>query len=139
MKITRLLSLLFLSCVLLLTACEKVEYFKSEKTISKQIQGSWSLVPIPQSNPKEIWTFSNNVVYRSKQLNGGDIVPFDTASYTVNTYATKVVIEIENFRQVKEELNGDWQVVELTDDYLIFATDHHKSTGILQREFTRMN
>ena len=119
------------------TSCEKMEYLRSEKSVSKQLQGNWSLVPIPQTKPAEIWTFSNNMVYRSIEANGL-MTPIDTGHYSINTSSTKVVIEISQFKRVLDELNGDWEVVQLDDDYLIFATDHYGSSGVLQREFTKI-
>jgi len=119
------------------TSCEKMEYLRSEKSVSKQLQGKWSLVPIPQTKPAEIWTFSNNLVYRSIEASGV-MTPVDTGNYTINTYTSKVIVEIKNFKRVLDELNGNWQVVQLDDDYLIIATDHYGSSGVLQREFTRI-
>lgn len=121
---------------LIITACEKTEYFKSEKAVKEKLKGSWTLVPIPRTSPDETWTFSDNVVYRSQMI-GSVMTPIDTGVYTISTSLMKVEIKIENFKIVLDELNGTWQVVTLDSDYLIMATDHDGTTGILQREFTR--
>ena len=126
-----------LLAILSLSSCEKVEYFQSEKNVHSQLTGSWQLVPIPSTKPLEEWTFNEDFVYRSVLINS-IMTPVDTSTYTINTSLMKVVVVIDQFKLTLDELNGDWQVVQLNDNYLIIATDHYDSTGILEREFTRV-
>ncbi len=119
-------------------SCSKTEYFKSESKIKEQLQGSWNLIPIPRTSPAETWIFADGSLIRHKAPTyNTEPVPFDTATFTVNTSMLKVEIKIDNFKVLLDELNGTWQVVSLDDDFLVIATDHDGSTGILQREFQK--
>ncbi|MCC7231953.1 MAG: hypothetical protein IT242_03340, partial [Bacteroidia bacterium] len=104
----------------------------------KQLQGTWSLIPIPRTDPKEEWIFNDGTLYRKKGNNNGSApVPFDTATYSVKTGLSSVKIKIENFKAVLDELNGTWDVVTLDNDILFIATDHDGTSGIMQREFQK--
>lgn len=116
--------------------CEKVEMLKSEKSVEKELEGTWSLIPIPRTNPAEEWSFRENTVIRS-QMVGGTMTPIDTGHYTVKTSLMKSFIKFEDFRIVLDELNGEWQIVELSSNVFIIATDHNGSTGIMERDFSR--
>jgi len=134
----------FLSWVISITvmigswSCGKTEYFKSESKINDQLKGSWTLIPIPRTNPPETWIFSDGTVVRYKAPSyNADPVPYDTGTFTVKTSMLKVEIKIDNFKVLLDELNGTWQVVSLDDDFLVIATDHDGASGILQREFQK--
>ncbi|TAH40373.1 MAG: hypothetical protein EYC69_11215 [Bacteroidetes bacterium] len=119
-------------------SCSKTEYFKSESKIKEQLLGSWNLIPIPRTNPPETWIFSDASIVRQKAPSyNTEPVPYDTATFTVNTSMLKVEIKIDNFKVLLDELNGTWQVVSLDDDFLVIATDHDGTSGILQREFQK--
>ncbi|MBP6335888.1 MAG: hypothetical protein KA444_10495 [Bacteroidia bacterium] len=139
MKTTNFLS--WMIAVLIITgtsSCSKTEFFKSESKVEDQLQGSWSLIPIPRTNPAETWIFTDGIVYRQKGVGfGTEPMPYDTGTFTVNTSMTKVQVKIDNFHVVLDELNGNWQVVTLNDEFLIMATDHDGATGIMQREFQK--
>lgn len=139
MKTKAFLSWLFAgSIILAFWSCSKTEYFKSESKVNEQLKGSWTLLPIPRTAHKETWTFNEGTVYRHKATSyDTEPVPYDTGTYTVHTSLLKVEIKIDNFRVLLDELNGKWQVVTLNDQFLVMATDHDGSTGILQREFEK--
>jgi hypothetical protein len=116
--------------------CEKVEMLKSEKGVEKELEGTWNLIPIPRTNPAEEWSFQDNTVIR-RQMIGGVMTPIDTGHYTVKTTLMKSYVKFEDFRLVLSELNGEWQIVELSSNVFIIATDHDGSTGIMERDFSR--
>ena len=76
--------LLLVTIAASLSSCEKVEYFKSEKNVREELKGSWNLVPIPRTNPDQIWTFSDDLIYRKVMINGA-MVPVDTGRYVIHT------------------------------------------------------
>lgn len=138
MIIRRALSvLIIISIAASLSSCEKVEYFKSEKGVREELKGSWNLVPIPRTNPAQIWTFSDDLIYRKVMINGA-MVPVDTGRYVINTSLMKVVFVTEGFTPVAE-LDADWHIVQLDKDFLIIATDYYDTKGIYELEFTRAN
>ncbi len=138
MMFRRTLSVLLLVTIAAsLSSCEKVEYFKSEKNVREELKGSWNLVPIPRTNPDQIWTFSDDLIYRKVMINGA-MVPVDTGRYVINTSLMKVVFVTEGFTPVAE-LDADWHIVQLDKDFLIIATDYYDTKGIYQLEFTRAN
>jgi hypothetical protein len=131
----------WLIAVVLITgsvSCSKTEYFKSESKVKEQLNGSWNLLPIPRTAANETWIFSEGTVYRLKATSfDSSPVPYDTGTYTVKTSLLKVELKIDNFRVKLDELNANWQVVTLNDDFLVIATDHDGVSGILQREFEK--
>lgn len=129
--------LIMISIAASLSSCEKVEYFKSEKNVREELKGSWNLVPIPRTNPAQIWTFSDDLIYRKVMINGA-MVPVDTGRYVINTSLMKVVFVTEGFTPVAE-LDADWHIVQLDKDFLIIATDYYDTKGIYELEFTRAN
>jgi hypothetical protein len=121
------------------SGCEKVEYFKSEKSIRSELNDDWRLVPIPRNdNELEIWTFSDNVVTRTVSDRSGRILSVLKGVYSLNVKLMKTDIIITGFTEGMDHLNGDWRIVQLDKDFLIIATDHYDTTGILEREFVRI-
>lgn len=128
------IGLLLVLCVVTLISCSKEEYLKSESGIKSQLQGSWSLVPIPRTNPDQNWAFnSSNKMVRTQ--NSIDYV----GDFKINTTLTKAEIKLENFLVVSGEFdyNGTWQIVQLDDDFLIIANDRDGTSGIKELEFTK--
>jgi hypothetical protein len=127
-------SLIIVLCFVALFSCSKEEYLKSESGIKKELEGSWSLVPIPRTNPDQNWAFnSNDKMVRSQ--NGIDYV----GDFKINTTISKAEIKLENFLVVSGEFNynGTWQIVQLDDDFLIIANDQDGTSGIKELEFVK--
>ena len=126
--------LVLLLCFVALYSCSKEEYFKSESGIKKQLEGSWSLIPIPRTNPDQNWAFDNTDKMTRSELN----VNY-TGDFTVSTSLTKAEIKLENFTVVSGsfDYNGTWEIVQLDDDFLIIANDREGTTGIKELEFTK--
>jgi len=121
------------------SGCEKVESFKSEKSIQSELSDSWRLVPIPRNDDElEVWTFSDNVVTRTVSDRSGRILSVLKGVYTLNVKLMKSDIIISGFIEGMDHLNGNWRIVQLDKDFLIIATDHYDTTGILEREFVRI-
>jgi hypothetical protein len=134
-----LLVALFGLLTLPFSGCEKVEYFKSEKNVRKELTDSWRLVPIPRNDDQlEVWSFSDNVVTRTVSDRNGNVQSVLKGVYSLNVRLMKIDIIITGFSEGMDHLNGDWRVVQLDKDFLIIATDHYDTTGILEREFVRI-
>ncbi|MFZ7145129.1 MAG: hypothetical protein ACO1G6_07275 [Bacteroidota bacterium] len=117
-----------------LFSCSKEEYFKSESGIKKQLEGSWSLIPIPRTNPDQNWAFDTN----DKMIRSESGVNY-TGDFKVSTSLTKAEIKLENFLVVSGsfDYNGTWEIVQLDDDFLIIANDREGTSGIKELEFTK--
>ena len=77
-------------------SCGKTEYFKSESKVNEQLKGSWSLLPIPRTAANETWVFAEGTLYRHKASGFGmEPIPYDTATYSVNTSLLKVEVKIK--------------------------------------------
>lgn len=128
-----LLTWVMLLGIISMFSCGKEEYLKSEDGIKKQLSGSWNLVPIPRTDPNQVWTFSDETFTR---LQGSQT--YD-GSYKVHTTMFKAEIKVENMAQVSGErnYNGTWQIVTLDKDYLIIVNDGDGTTGITELEFTK--
>ena len=118
----------------LLSSCEKTEYFKSESGVDKDLQGKWTLLPIPKTSPVEEWTFHEGKIYFTKQdITTGTFNAVDTGSYSVHTSLSKVEINIKDV-EFFIEYNGTWEVVLLDGKILVIAIKH---SGILERDFEK--
>ncbi len=135
MKINR--SLLFAAlfpAFFIFSSCEKTEMFKSEKTIKKQLVGTWNRIPIPKTLPDMNWIFEDNgTVYL--QQSGNET---DTGAYEIKTSLTKVDLKIKNLTRF-EDYNATWQVVLLDNEVLVMANDHSGATGIKELDFQKRN
>ncbi|MBK7849932.1 MAG: hypothetical protein IPJ66_02015 [Bacteroidetes bacterium] len=135
MKINRslLLAALF-PAFFIFSSCEKTEMFKSEKTIKKQLVGTWNRIPIPKTLPDMNWIFEDNgTVYL--QQSGNET---DTGAYEIKTSLTKVDLKIKNLTRF-EDYNATWQVVLLDNEVLVMANDHSGATGIKELDFQKRN
>lgn len=135
MKINR--SLLFAAlfpAFFIFSSCEKTEMFKSEKTIKKQLVGTWSRIPIPKTLADMSWIFdeSGNVYIQEAGMTG------DTGTYEIKTTLTKVELKIKNLDQ-HDYHNAIWQVVLLDDEVLVMANDHSGASGIKELDFQKRN
>ena len=135
--------MLVLLSITALFGCEKYEYLQSEKKIEKQLKGSWELVRIPVRDeagnelPRQRWTFTDDQIFTKRSYNNGPYADYDNAAYTVETKLMKVLFYTNGFNPL-DELDADWTVVRLDEDFLIIATDYYDSKGVKQLEFTRV-
>lgn len=132
--IRHLFGLVMVLSVVSLLSCSKEEYLKSESGIKKQLEGSWSLVPIPRTNPDQNWAF-NGSEKLTRSESGVDYV----GDFKVSTSLTKARIKLENFLVVSGsfDYNGTWDIVQLDSDYLIIANDRDGTSGIKELEFVK--
>ncbi|MFM8431450.1 MAG: hypothetical protein ACKOQ6_08035 [Bacteroidota bacterium] len=135
--------LLFAFSISTFYGCEKYEYLQSEKKIEKQLKGSWELVRIPLRDqagnelPRQRWTFTDDRIFTQRSENYGAYLDYDNAAYTIETKLMKVLFYTNGFKPL-DELDADWTVVRLDEDFLIIATDYYDSKGVRQLEFTRV-
>ena len=117
---------------LLLSSCESNRWFQSEDKLKSKIQTRWEKVLIPSTLPKEDWIFKEGRVYR---LQGTPLDTIDIGNYSVSTTYTKAFLNITDFSLALDQLNGNWEIIELDNGLLFIATDHDGTTGVMQREF----
>lgn len=129
---------LFVLSVLSFTSfysCVKQEYFKSEKTIKKELQGTWILSPIPRYDTLrvndtindvavhyETWTFDDS---RVTIINFGQT---SVSTYSVNTSISKAEFNLdaitpEFILPARSRNNGTWRIVKLDDNILSITSD----------------
>src|SRR6187549_3501735 len=81
------------------TSCLKQEYFKSEGAIKEELNGTWTLIPIPKYDTSccpqsvemhhETWTFDDSKV----TIVNGSLT--STSTYSVNTTISKAEIYLD--------------------------------------------
>ncbi len=141
--------ILSLLCILSFNSCLKQEYFKSEKEVKKELQGTWRLIPIPKfdsiTNPDltrsaivhfETWTFDDTKV---------TIVNYNQTSestYSINTSISKVKLFLDGIIPefeipARSRSNGTWQIVKLDENILNISSDKDGTSGLTQLEFQK--
>ena len=139
----------FTLCLLSLVSCLKQEYFKSEKEIKKDLQGTWKLFPIPKYdsiiNPDltrgviehfETWTFDDTKV---------TIVDYNQtgiSTYSINTSISKAEFKLDGIipglvLPARPRSNGTWQIVKLDGNNLYISSDQDGTSGLIQLEFQK--
>jgi hypothetical protein len=118
--------------LLALAGCENFDLFQSEKTLNEKIQGRWTQVRLPASNPQEYWTFNNGIVYREV----GNPPRYDTGTYSISTTLDNALIDLQEFDTL-DKITAEWDIVRLNDNVLSIATDKNGDPGVTQREFYR--
>ncbi len=132
--IRQLTGLIVVLLTLALYSCSKEEYLKSESGIKKQLDGSWTLVPIPRTSPDQNWAFNSS----DKMTRSENTVDY-VGDFKVSTSLTKARIKLENFLVVSGtfDYNGTWDIIQLDKDYLIIANDRDGTSGIKELEFVK--
>ena len=121
-----------LALALFFAGCENFDYFRSEDDLNKNIQGRWTMVQLPKTNPIEYWTFDNGIVYRQKGVNPA---LYDTGTYSISADFDDAVLDIKDFTHIKDSMVDPWDIVRLDESILFIATDKNGYPGITQREF----
>ena len=121
-------------CVFVLSACESNRWFQSEGSLNAKIQTTWDKIRINPNGPPEEWTFKEGTVYRviGQVQNPTDI---DTGHYSVSTTLSKAFLTMSDFNRLQDNMNGKWEILELSGGVLFIATDHDGSSGVQQLEF----
>ena len=135
--------------ILLFNSCLKQEYFKSEKEIKKELQGTWKLFPIPKydtiNNPDltrsviehfETWTFDDTKV---------TIVDYNQtgiSTYSINTSISKAEFNLDEIipgfvLPARPRSNGTWRIVKLDGNNLNISSDQDGTSGLIQLEFQK--
>ena len=140
---TKFSTLIFLVFILFYS-CIKQEYFKSEKEVKKDLQGTWKLIAIPKYNVNgsvmtehiETWTFNDTYV---TILNNGQTA---TSTYSVNTTISKAEINLDGITPefvipARHRNNGTWQIVKLDNSILSISSDRDGTSGLIQLEFQK--
>ena len=140
---TKFSTLIFLVFILFYS-CLKQEYFKSEKEVKKDLQGTWKLIAIPKYNLNdtiktehiESWTFNDTYV---TIINNGQTA---TSTYSVNTTISKAEIKLDGITPefvlpARHRNNGTWQIVKLDNSILSISSDRDGTSGLIQLEFQK--
>ncbi len=140
---TKFSTLIFLVFILFYS-CLKQEYFKSEKEVKKDLQGTWKLIAIPKYNVNgnlitehiETWTFNDTYV---TIVNNGQTA---TSTYSVNTTISKAEIKLDGISPefvypARSRNNGTWQIVKLDNSILSISSDRDGTSGLVQLEFQK--
>ena len=123
---------LLLISLFLFTGCENFDLFQTEDDLNSKIQARWNIVRLPASNPAEIWTFDNGMVYR-EIINP---LRYDTGTYKIySSTLDNPTMDLAGFKDTLSKLNALWDIVRLDDKILFLATDKNGDPGVTQREF----
>jgi hypothetical protein len=124
---------LLLFSLFLLSGCENFDLFQTEDDLNKKIQANWNIVRLPASNPNEVWTFDNGMVYRAIMTNP---IRYDTGTYKImSATLDNPTMDLAGFRDTLSKLTAVWDIVRLDDKILFLATDKNGDPGVTQREF----
>src|SRR5205085_10818950 len=118
---------------IVMTSCEKQEYFKSKSTIKSKIQHTWHRIQISTAqSASEYWKFQNGKV----TITDNATATVWQGEYSVKTTLTKVFIVTKNFSTggVQDYDGNEWQVIQLDGSVLQMAGDSPSSGGLVQRE-----
>jgi hypothetical protein len=120
--------------VLIMSSCESNRWFQSEGTLNAKIQSTWDKIQINPTNNPEEWIFKEGTVYRTIGLVQTPI-DIDTGHYSVSTTISKAFLTISDFNRLADDMNGKWEILELSGGVLFIATDHNGHSGVQQLEF----
>ena len=140
---TKFSTLIFLVFILFYS-CLKQEYFKSEKEIKKELQGTWKLISIPKKDiigtdtidHVESWTFDDTKVTIVNYNQTG------ISTYSIHTSITQAKFKLDDIipkfiLPARPRSNGTWQIVKLDGSFLIIASDQDGLSGLTQLEFQK--
>jgi hypothetical protein len=131
--------LLFLfTATVFITGCESMTNFRTEASVRSQLEGSWSMVPIPRNSPPEIWTFTSGLIVRKVYDTSGGVTTEEHGTYSVKTTFTSMYVTIDNV-PYGSYISAKWTIVALDSQYLTMTQNggFSEGTGLLQKEFVK--
>ena len=130
----RYIFLLLLIATLFLCSCENFEWFKSEKGIKKQLEGTWQREFLTDTTAQEYWHFAEgklNVI----TLAGSDTTDKNTVDFTVDAGITTSYVKTPSIQVGDYTQSLKWSIVILDNDALYLVAE--KDGSLLQREFAK--
>jgi hypothetical protein len=130
-------TILFFAVITIFCSCENFDWFKTDKGLKKDIQGTWKREFLTNSDYEEDWNFMDGklTILRLKN-NAYDTI--DKAEYTADAKMTVSYLKISGLTKDTTLLqyNNKWTIVQLDSKVLYLATDY-SGGGVLQREFEK--
>ena len=143
--------------------CENFDWFRSESTMKKQIQGTWSREFFTNNQKTELWTFkegtlkifSNDLAPYDTNCNytqgycdeglpdlnkkdGNDTLILDSGTYVIDAKLTVSYLTTSNLISIGENnYSYKWTLVQIDDKILDLVADRKDGTGNIQREFEK--
>lgn len=129
---------IFSIIAILFYSCESNHFFKSEKKLKSNLEGTWNRVQISGSEPIEQWTFLGGTVSISQVKQDSTIVI--SGSYSIDATLTAPFLKIEDLSRDSIGFPTDydikWSIVQLDERVLDIVADI-PTGGLAQIEFTK--
>jgi hypothetical protein len=129
---------IFSIIAILFYSCESNHFFKSEKKLKSNLEGTWNRVQISGSEPIEQWTFLGGTVSISQVKQDSTIII--SGSYSIDATLTAPFLKIEDLSRDSIGFPTDydikWSIVQLDERVLDIVADI-PTGGLAQIEFTK--
>lgn len=129
---------MFSIIAILFYSCESNHFFKSEKKLKSNLEGTWNRVQISGSEPIEQWTFLGGTVSISQVKQDSTIII--SGSYSIDATLTAPFLKIEDLSRDSIGFPTDydikWSIVQLDERVLDIVADI-PTGGLAQIEFTK--
>ncbi len=130
---------LTLIILFLLSSCQGDTFLKSEKKIAKLLEHKWDLGLSASNQQREEWTFTGDKIIIINFDNAGNIALTDTGSYSFDLGFSKDRMRVSGFEGSRITFNSTWQFIELTDKFLTIAHNSDNKSGLVLKEFRRLD
>jgi hypothetical protein len=154
--------LLIFAAIMFVYSCENFDWFRSESTMKKQVQGTWVRDFLTDTAAVELWTFKDGKLQVLRNLigyhcdtpypcdfgntdlnktDGNDTIVLDSGSYSVDAKLTVSYLKTSDLKAIGENnYNYKWTIVQIDNKILELAADGAERTGgagVIQREFVK--
>ncbi|HKR03075.1 MAG TPA: hypothetical protein VJY62_00460 [Bacteroidia bacterium] len=154
----------FFTAVMFFYSCENFDWFRSEDTMNKQIQGTWSREFLTNNQKVELWTFKegrlkvfsydlapydtnckyttgncDEGLYDVNRKDGNDTLILDSGSYSIDAKLTVSYLKTNELVSNGVEYNYTykWTIIQIDDKILELVADRKDAAGNIQREFEK--
>ena len=154
--------LILLAAIMFVYGCENFDWFRSESTMKKQIQGTWVRDFLTDTAAVETWTFKDgklnvlrNLVgyhcisqtscdFGNTDLNktdGNDTIVLDSGGYSIDAKLTVSYLKTTDLKAIgQDNYNFKWTIIQIDNKILELAADDAEregGAGVIQREFVK--
>jgi|SRR6185436_3354170 len=155
--------IVFFSSISFFYGCENFDWFRSEDTMNKQIEGTWSREFFTNNLKTELWTFKEGKlrvfsydvtpydtncpppgycdegIYDFNKKDGNDTLILDSGSYAIDAKLTVSYLKTNNLvaNGVEYNYTYKWTIVQIDNKILELVADRKDASGNIQREFEK--
>jgi len=134
------MSVVWMLLLFFLVSCENNQWFRSEKTLKKLIQGVWKREYFTITEFEERWTFNDGkVTIVIDNFNTGK-KDTNSGTYSINAKIFSSSLTTEGFTDTINPgfYNNKFTIVEL-DEKVLLLVANNQAGAIIQHEFSKKN